>query len=210
MKHLVIIGAGGYGREMYGAALGSVGYGTEFDVKGYLDGNADALNGFAGYPSIIGSPETYVPESDDVFITALGSLSSRRHCVKLIAERGGQFISIVHRTAFLGPNVMVGVGSFVAHNVVLTADVHVGEHVAVFHNASIGHDTVLEDYSHVYALCSLGGSVRLGEGAIVYPGSVVTPRKTIGAGAVVGAGSTVLLNVRDGVTVFGSPAKPVA
>ena len=210
MKHLVIIGAGGYGREMYGAALGSVGYGTEFDVKGYLDGNADALNGFAGYPSIIGSPETYVPESDDVFITALGSISSRRHCVKLIAERGGQFISIVHRTAFLGPNVMVGVGSFVAHNVVLTADVHVGEHVAVFHNASIGHDTVLEDYSHVYALCSLGGSVRLGEGAIVYPGSVVTPRKTIGAGAVVGAGSTGLLNVRDGVTVFGSPAKPVA
>ena len=69
---------------------------------------------------------------------------------------------------------------------------------------------MLEDYSHVYALCSLGGSVRLGEGAIVYPGSVVTPRKTIGAGAVVGAGSTVLLNVRDGVTVFGSPAKPVA
>lgn len=210
MKHLVIIGAGGYGREMYGAALGSVGYGTEFDVKGYLDGNADALNGFAGYPSIIGSPETYVPESDDVFITALGSISSRRHCVKLIAERGGQFIPIVHRTAFLGPNVIVGVGSFVAHNVVLTADVHVGEHVAVFHNASIGHDTMLEDYSHVYALCSLGGSVRLGEGAIVYPGSVVTPRKTIGAGAVVGAGSTVLLNVRDGVTVFGSPAKPVA
>ena len=43
MKHLVIIGAGGYGREMYGAALGSVGYGTEFDVKGYLDGNADGF-----------------------------------------------------------------------------------------------------------------------------------------------------------------------
>ena len=49
MKHLVIIGAGGYGREMYGAALGSVGYGTEFDVKGYLDGNADALNGNSGW-----------------------------------------------------------------------------------------------------------------------------------------------------------------
>ena len=77
MKHLVIIGAGGYGREMYGAALGSVGYGTEFDVKGYLDGNAAALNGFAGYPSIIGSPETNVPESDDAFITALGSITRR-------------------------------------------------------------------------------------------------------------------------------------
>ena len=58
MKHLVIIGAGGYGREMYGAALGAVGYATAFDVKGYLDARADALEGFAGYPPVIGSPET--------------------------------------------------------------------------------------------------------------------------------------------------------
>lgn len=209
MRHLLIIGAGGYGREMYGAALGAVGYGSDFDVKGYLDGRPDALDGFAGYPSVIGSPETYVPEPDDVFITAFGSIPSRRHCVEMIAARGGKFIAIIHRTAFLGPNVTVGEGSFIAPNVVLTADVHVGRHVAVFHNSSIGHDTVLGDYSHVYALCSLGGSVRLGAGAVVYPGSVVTPRKTIAEGAVVGAGSTVLLNVRAGVTVFGSPARPV-
>lgn len=209
MKRLVIIGAGGYGREMYGAALGAVGYGTEFDVKGFLDGKPDALDGFAGYPPVIGRPETYAPEADDVFITALGSIESRRRCVKFIADRGGAFISIVHRTAFLGPNVTVGAGSFIAHNAVLTADIRVGDHAAVFHNSSIGHDAVLGDYSHVYALCSLGGSVRLGDGAIVYPGSVVTPRKSIGDGAVVGAGSTVLLNVRAGVTVFGSPAKPV-
>ena len=36
VKHLVIVGAGGFGREMYGAALESVGYGVEFDVKGFL------------------------------------------------------------------------------------------------------------------------------------------------------------------------------
>lgn len=209
MKHLVIIGAGGYGREMYGAALGAVGYATAFDVKGYLDARADALEGFAGYPPVIGSPETYVPEPDDVFISALGGIDSRRRCVRLVSDRGGKFVSVIHRTAFLGPNVTVGEGSFIAPNVVLTADVRVGDHVSVFHNTSIGHDTVLADFSHVYALCSLGGSVRIGNGAIVYPGSVVVPRRTIGDGAVVGAGSTVILNVRPGTTVFGSPAAPV-
>ena len=209
MRHLVIIGAGGYGREMYGAALGSVGYGTDFDVRGYLDARADALDGFAGYPPVIGDPSTYVPEADDVFITALGDVASRRRCVQQVAEHGGSFVSLVHRTAFLGPNVTVGDGSFIASNVVLTADVRIGRHVAVFHNTSIGHDTALEDFSHVYAQCSIGGSVQVGTGAVVYPGSVVTPRRTIGEGAVVGAGSTVILNVKPGVTVFGSPAKPV-
>lgn len=209
MKHLVIIGAGGYGREMFGAALESVGSGTAFDVRGYLDARSDALAGFKGYPPVIGSPETYEPEADDVFITALGSIASRRRCVELVKARGGMFISLVHRTAVLGPNVSVGEGSFVAPHVTLTADVSVGRHVAVFHSTSVGHDAVLEDFSHVYAQCSVGGSVRIGSGAVVYPGSVVVPRRTIGEGAVVGAGSTVILNVKPGTTVFGNPARPV-
>ena len=209
MKHLVIIGAGGYGREMFGAALESVGFGTAFDVRGYLDARSDALAGFKGYPPVIGSPETYEPEADDVFITALGSIASRRRCVELVKARGGTFVSLVHRTAVLGPNVSVGEGSFVAPHVTLTADVSVGRHVAVFHSTSVGHDAVLEDFSHVYAQCSVGGSVRICSGAVVYPGSVVVPRRTIGEGAVVGAGSTVILNVKPGTTVFGNPARPV-
>jgi len=209
MKHLIIVGAGGYGREMYGAALGAVGYGTEFDVRGYLDGKPDALDGFSGYPPVIGAPETYVPQADDVFITALGNIESRRRCVQLIEAQSGKFISLVHRSAFLGPNVTVGAGSFISHNVVLTADVRVGRHAAVFHNTSIGHDSVLEDFTHVYAQCSIGGSVRIEEGASVYPGSVVVPRRTVGTNAVVGAGSTVILNVKPGSSVFGSPARPI-
>ena len=56
MRHLVIIGAGGFGREVYGVAREAVGYGTDFDVKGYLDAKADALAGFEGYPPVIGDP----------------------------------------------------------------------------------------------------------------------------------------------------------
>jgi len=209
MNHLVIIGAGGFGREMFGAACGAVGYGTDFDIKGFLDARADALDGFKGYPPVIGSPVTYQPAPDDVFITALGGIPSRRHCAELIEARGGRFIAIVHRTAVLGPNVVVGDGSFLAPNVTLTADVTVGRHACVFHMSSVGHDTTLGDFSHVYAQCAIGGSVRLGDGAIVYPGAVVMPRRTIGRNAVVGAGSTVVLNVKDGTTVFGSPAAPV-
>lgn len=209
MRHLVIIGAGGFGREMFGAAREAVGYGTAFDIRGFLDARPDALDGFAGYPPVIGAPETYVPQADDVFITALGNLDSRRRCAGSIESRGGRFVSVIHRTAILGPNVTVGDGSFVAPNAVLTADVAVGRHACVFHMSSIGHDTVLGDFSHVYAQCAIGGAVRIGTGAIVYPGAVVMPRRTIGKNAVVGANATVVLNVPEGVTVFGSPAAPV-
>ncbi len=209
MKHLLIIGAGGFGREAFAMAGESAGYGTEFDVKGFLDARADALDGFAGYPPVVGDPATYVPEADDVFITALGSVRARKRCAEAVEAKGGRFVSLVHKSVFMGPNVTIGDGCYIAPGVSLTADVAVGRHADVFHNASVGHDSILGDFSHVYAQCAIGGGVRLGEGAQVYPGAVVTPRRTVGAYAVVGAGSVAFLDVPDGVTVHGNPAAPV-
>ena len=37
MKHLIIVGAGGMGRSMYLHAQNCIGYGTIFDVKGFLE-----------------------------------------------------------------------------------------------------------------------------------------------------------------------------
>ena len=208
MKHLIIVGAGGFGREMYGAAREAVGFGAEFDIKGFLDARADALDGFSGYPPVIGDPSTYVPQPDDVFVTALGNIAARRRCAETLEARGGVFIPVVHRSASLGPNVVVGAGTFIAHNVTLTADVTVGRHACVFHGTSIGHDAVLGDYAHVYAQCTIGGSVRIGAGAAVYPGARVVPRIEIGEDAVVGIGSVVILGVPAKTTVVGNPAAP--
>ena len=207
MKNLLIIGAGGFGREMFAAAREARGFGEAFRIKGYLDDNPHALAGFDGYPSIIGSPESYAIEGDDVFVTALGNVEARKRCAGMIESRGGRFIPIVHRSASLGPNVTVGEGSFVAHNVVLTADVKVGRHACVFHGTVIGHDTVLGDFSHVYSLVSIGGGVSLGERASVFPGARIVPRISIGNGAPVGIGSAVMRSVDPGTTVFGVPAQ---
>ena len=207
MKNLVIIGAGGFGREMFSAAREALGFGERFRIKGFLDANPAALDGFSGYPAILGSPEAYAIDAEDVFVTALGSIESRRRCVGLIESRGGVFVPVIHRSASLGPNVAVGDGAFIAHNVVLTADIKVGRHACVFHGTVIGHDTVLDDYSHVYSLVSIGGGVRIGEGASVFPGAKVVPRIAIGEGAIVGIGSTVVRDVAPRITVFGSPAK---
>lgn len=208
-RHLVIVGAGGFGRELYGIACEAVGFGSDFDVKGFLDARADALAGFGGYPPVVGSPADYAPAPDDVFITALGDVAARRRCVDALAARGATFIPLVHRSASLGPHVRIGAGSLVAQNAVVSADAVVGRHACIFQNTVVGHDVRVGDFAHVYALCALGGGVTLGAGAVVYPGARIVPRRAVGAGAVVGIGAVVLVNVRAGETVFGNPAKPV-
>ncbi len=207
MKNLLIIGAGGFGREVFAAAREACGFGEAFRIKGYLDGNPRALDGFDGYPPIVGSPESYEVGEDDVFVTALGNVDVRKRCAEMVESRGGRFIPIIHRSASLGPNVAVGEGSFIAHNVVLTADVRIGRHACVFHGSVIGHDARLGDYSHVYSLVSIGGGVSVGERASVFPGARIVPRIAIGDGATVGIGSAVIRSVDPGITVFGVPAQ---
>ena len=58
MKDLVIIGAGGFGRELFSAAREAVGFGEQFRVKGYLDANPAALDRFTGYPPSSVRPKT--------------------------------------------------------------------------------------------------------------------------------------------------------
>lgn len=206
MKNLVIIGAGGFGREMFAAAGEAVGFGSDFSVAGFLDDNPAALDRFDSYPPVLGGIAGYEIKDDDVFITAIGSVGVRKKCVEAIESRGGRFVSVVHRTATVGPNVEIGEGSFIAPNATLTADVKIGRHSCVFHNSSVGHDSVLGDFTHVYAQCAIGGSVVMEECSVVYPGAVVTPRRRIGAGAVVGTLSSVFTDVAPGVTVYGNPA----
>lgn len=59
MRHLLIIGARGWGREVYDIAMACVNAGADFTVKGFLDDKADALDGYDKYPRILGPVESY-------------------------------------------------------------------------------------------------------------------------------------------------------
>ena len=72
MKNLVIIGAGGMGRTIFDVARESIGYGIEYTIKGFIDDNLSALDGFEDYPPMLGTISHYLPEVDDVFTFSIG------------------------------------------------------------------------------------------------------------------------------------------
>ena len=207
MKNLIIIGARGFGRELFAAARDCIGYDKEFVIKGYLDSKVDALTGFLGYPPILGSPEDYVVQPEDVFISALGDPKWRRYYVDILERKGAEFITLIHKTASIGQNVEIGRGCYVAHNAIMTADIHIGNHTCVFHETMLGHDVWVGDFSHLSVQVFLGGGVKVEDGAVLHPGARIAPHKTVGKDAVVGIGSTVISNVKPGKTVFGLPAQ---
>lgn len=211
MKHLIIIGARGWGREVYAAAKGTKAYRNgEYDIKGFLDSKADAFEGLRGaYPPILCSPEAYEIQGDDVFFVAMGEPVWRKHYAELMEKKGAKFQTIICDGAFINPTAKIGEGSFISGWMSVSDNVTIGKHVMIHAFSTIGHDCTIGDYCSLSAYVFLGGGVELGEGTTMNPKSMVIPHRKTGKWTLVAANSVVMRNVPDGVHVMGNPAKKI-
>ncbi len=211
MNHLVIIGAGAFGREIYWHIQESRGYGTEFDVKGYIaDGYEGSSKENEGLQKpILSTVDDYVIEENDVFICAIGSTLGRKSTVERILAKGGEFISIINKTAIIQGNVNIGKGVFIGPYTVIGDNATLKDHTMVNTHSAVGHDAVLEKYVCVMSYVDITGYCRIGERVFLASGCRMTPSTNIGEGAYVGIGRVVLRKVKPGVEVFGHPAKVV-
>lgn len=209
MKQLVIIGARGFGREIYNSALESIGYGTEFVIKGFLDDNTDALEGKPDYPPILSSVEDYVVNDNDVFVCALGDVKYKEKYSQMILDKGGRFITLIHKDAYISKNVELGIGCLVLAYARIHCDVKIGNFVTLQPYSIIGHDVIIGDWCHINAYADCGGKSRIGNKVTLHTTCFVLPKGVVEDGATVGAGSVTMRRVKAGQTVFGVPAKPV-
>lgn len=206
MKNLIIIGARGFGREVYDLALDCIQNGADFEVKGFLDDKKDALDNLSGYPPIISSVEDYIPEEDDVFTCGLGMPFWRKVYTEKIIEKGGDFITLISPYAQIRRNAHIGEGCIITAFSNISMDTCIGDHCAIL-SSSIGHDAHIGRYSVLSGRVSLNGYVEVGELAYIGCGAIVAPHKKIGNETLVGMGSVVISNIKDKIKVFGNPAK---
>ncbi len=206
MKNLIIIGAGGMGRTVFGIAMESVGYGTEFIIKGFIDDNLKVLDGYHNYPPIISKISDYEPQEDDVFVCSLGG-ESRRKCIESLLERGAVFINIIHETARVRLNVKLGVGNVICPYVSVGADSILGNYNMIQSYSTIGHDVVIGDFNRIDTHVTCVGGIRIGNEVDIYTAAVLNHKVVVEDEAHVGACSFVIRKVKAGTTVYGNPAK---
>ena len=207
MKNLIIIGARGYGREVFHLACQCCDFNTVWKIKGFLDDNLNALDNFTGYPPILGPVETYNIEPDDVFVCALGDVKSKYHYISIIKKKGGFFVSLVHPTVIINPNTTIGEGLIACQFTNISCDIRIGDYVTIQGYSALGHDVQIGNYCHLNGYTFLGGFVEVGNFCTINTGAIVIPKLKIGDNAVIGAGSVVIKNVPNKCTVFGNPAK---
>lgn len=228
MKRLLIIGAGGFGREVFTWARDNPLHQSEWAVHGFLDSRTGALDGFAKDPrelrdtmphadellsrykrnvGIVGDPMTYVPGPDDVFLCAVGDPAERRRYVTPILEKGGEFITLMHPRSEVSVYATLAEGTIIGPLACISPDAHIGRFVTINSYTSIAHDVTVGDWCEIDGHCLIAGRATIGESVRIHGGAIITPDVTIGDGAVVGAGSVVFGKVPAATTVMGNPAR---
>ncbi len=203
---MLIIGAGGYGREIYNMAPFCQGYGEEWDIKGFLDDTPDPLQGFEGYGPIVGKIHDYQPQDDDCFTCAIGSVAGKRECVHTLLAKGAEFLNLIHQEVTINRNVVLGQGCIISKDCIIGSDATIGSFVTLQIGCMIGHDSKVGDWCHLHPRVFMGGRSTLHAGVHIGYGAFVHPDKVIESDATIAAGAYVYRNVKSGTTVIGNPA----
>jgi len=206
MKNLLIIGARGFGRDIYYLALQCPGYQKEYDIKGFLDDKKEALDAFDSYPPIIDSVENYLIRENDVFVCALGDVKHKKLYIQMILEKGGTFISLIHPTVIVDSNSKIGKGCIVLQYATLGSGSVIEDYVLIQISTIVAHDVKIGNYSRVdcHAVCT--GGVVIEDEVTIHTSAVINQKVQVCKGASVGAGSFVIRKVKEYSTVYGNPA----
>lgn len=202
MTGLVVVGAGGHGRE-----VADVAQACGLEVRGFVDdGSPDTDLLCRRGLSLLGT--TDVLREGEPVVLGLGDGAARRSLTERL-EHVVWTHALVHPRASLGTDVELQPGTVVAAGARLTTNIRLGRHVYVGPNACLGHDARLDDFVTVLPGATISGSVHVATGATVGTGANVLQGLVIGEGAVVGAGAVVTRSVPSGMTVVGIPARVV-
>ena len=209
MKNLVIVGAAGFGREVLLYALGIMKVKKEFEIKGFIDDNLQALDGYKYDYKILSAIDDYEICEDDVFICTIGDVNIKKRICEGLLNRGAEFINLIHPTAIVGFSSTMGIGNIMAPYSVITQDVKIGDFVTINCSSGCGHDAEVGDFCTICSGCDITGAVKLKECVFLGSNVSISPKIVVGRGARVGAGSVVIKNVKENTAVFGNPAKEI-
>lgn len=196
MKDILIIGAGGIGRETAWIIEEINEVKPTWNLLGYIDENSEMhgkeLNGY----KVLGGLEVLEKlEEKPYVVVAIANCSVKKSIVTKLGEKYN-FATIIYPTVKVSKFIQIGQGTIIYPGVILTVNTKIGNHVLISGNCGIGHDTVIGDYSSVLWGSNFSGYDTVGESCFIGVGSKVIQGIDISKENKISAGITVIEDVK--------------
>lgn len=205
MSRLIVVTAGGFGREVHAYATAA-----GFEVLGFLhdlDRYPGSIDGLGIDDQILGGIDDHEPDLDAVYAIGLGDVAPRKAVGEKLAARGARLATVIHPSAVVAPSAQLGDGVVLAPFTFVGPNVTVGDltmfntYASAGHDARIGRCCVVGPYAGVHGYAVLEDEVLLGSHA------VVTPKRTVGTRSALAAGAVAERDVPPRSLAMGMPAR---
>lgn len=210
MRDLVIIGAGGFGREVVDVVLACNREHAAWRLIGVVDDAPSSVSlarlEATDVPYLGGIED--LPQDADVAI-GVGSPVARRRIAEVVRRRGHRCPPVVHPSATIGSQFVHGPGLIVLGGVSIGTNVSLGDHVHLNAHAVLGHDVRASDFVSINPNATVSGECSVGDTTLVGASSTVLQQLTVGSRVTIGAAACVTRPLPDGCTVVGVPAQPL-
>ena len=210
IRPLVIIGCGGFGREVFSIVAALRSRGSNWYVEGFVDdgpSHRDAVLVADLGSRLLGSINELGGRGPVNSVIAIGSGPARASISQRLSGSSISWATLVHPDTTVGLQVDIGEGTIIAAGARLSTNIRVGRHVQIDQNATIGHDTEIGDFSRLNPQACVSGSVVLGNQVMIGAGATVLQGLRVNNSAVVGAGAVVVRDICDSAKVKGVPAR---
>jgi sugar O-acyltransferase (sialic acid O-acetyltransferase NeuD family) len=210
-KPIVIVGAGGLGREVLMLLLQINQVSSGWEILGFYD-DAVPASSLHGYPYLGTIAELNTTGNPLHVAIAIGNCSAKQSVVTRLGNPSLEFPILVHPSVLLTPEQenQLGEGCIICQNCILTTNVTLGKHVLLNLACTIGHDAILGDFCSLMPQVAVSGGVRLGKGVYGGTNSSILQNLKVGAFTTIGAGAVVTKDLPSYCTAVGVPARIIS
>jgi len=196
MKDIVIIGAGGIGREVAWIIEEINEVNPTWNIVGFVDENREMHNkDLNGYKVLGGIEALDKLEVKPYVVVAIANCEVKKNIVARLEEKY-KFATVIYPKVRVSKYIEIGKGSIIYPGVILTVNTKIGNHVIISGKCGIGHDTVIGDYSSVLWGSSFSGYDVVGKGCFIRVGCKIAQGIDITGGSRVATGSVVTEDIK--------------
>lgn len=211
MEKVVILGAGGFAREVLWVFEDRNRVEPRWEVLGFIDEDISKEGKALCNLPVLGDFTWFDNRASHgvKVISGTGNCRTKLHFAEKAASLGLEFCSVIHPSVLMSNYVEVGQGTVITAGNIITTQVEIGNHVTINLDSTIGHDVIIGDYCTIAPGCHISGNVKFEAGVDFGTGATIIQGRSVGAWSTVGAGAVVLDEIPRNVTAVGVPARIV-